>query len=247
MKGGWSNWKISQCSSGCVLKSKGYQERRRTCDNPIPQNTDEGCDGNSYDVVLCDDTPYCGRQQRKTIIQYASKRCELFSSNLPEIDPSGKGLQAPHETHRLWMACAIFCRRQDTGAYYTPRIELNDIGMNAYFPDGTWCHNDGRKNYYCLQHHCLPENFQLGKITKDIWALGEDIPIPGNAVPYSKDFQNLLLNYLSLDEHGRPLLTHIDEKDVNFHLKEDWPNDDYLELPDKARDHRQTNLNSLFM
>jgi len=55
------------------------------------------------------------------------------------------------------MGCAIFCRRKDTGSYYTPRIELNDLGVNPYFPDGTWCHNDGISNYYCLQHHCLPE------------------------------------------------------------------------------------------
>lgn len=55
------------------------------------------------------------------------------------------------------MACAIFCKRKDTDMYYTPRIELNDLGTDPYFPDGTWCHNDGLINYYCLQHHCLPE------------------------------------------------------------------------------------------
>ena len=58
---------------------------------------------------------------------------------------------------RLWMACAVFCRRKDTGSFYTPRVELNDLGADPYFPDGTWCHKDGNKQYYCLHHHCLPE------------------------------------------------------------------------------------------
>lgn len=58
---------------------------------------------------------------------------------------------------RLWMGCAIFCRRKDTKSYYTPRLDLNDLGVDPYFPDGTWCHHDGKMNHYCLQHHCLPE------------------------------------------------------------------------------------------
>ena len=55
------------------------------------------------------------------------------------------------------MACAIFCRRKDNGQYYTPRLDLNDLGVDPYFLDGTWCHNDGKHNYYCQNHHCLPE------------------------------------------------------------------------------------------
>lgn len=55
------------------------------------------------------------------------------------------------------MGCAIFCKRADSGSFYTPRIELNDLGVSPYFPDGTWCHREGSLNYYCLQHHCLPE------------------------------------------------------------------------------------------
>lgn len=58
---------------------------------------------------------------------------------------------------RLWVACAIFCRRKDNGQYYTPRLDLNDLGVDPYFPDGTWCHSDGKHSYYCQNHHCLPE------------------------------------------------------------------------------------------
>lgn len=60
-------------------------------------------------------------------------------------------------TARMWMGCAVFCRRAAGGGFYAPRIELNDAGLDPYFPDGTWCHHDGAQDYYCLQHHCLPE------------------------------------------------------------------------------------------
>lgn len=62
------------------------------------------------------------------------------------------------------MGCSIFCKRKDTGGFFTPRIELNDLGVSPYFPDGTWCHNSGKENYYCLQNHCLPEVIYLYKI-----------------------------------------------------------------------------------
>lgn len=63
-----------------------------------------------------------------------------------------------HFLDRIWMACAIFCQKKDSGIFYTPRIELNDLGVSPYFPDGTWCHRDNNgENYYCRRHHCLPE------------------------------------------------------------------------------------------
>jgi hypothetical protein len=73
------------------------------------------------------------------------------------LDEMGQGMQAPHEANRLWMGCAIFCKRKGTNLFYTPRLELNDLGMDAYLPDGTWCHREDNQNYYCMQHHCLPE------------------------------------------------------------------------------------------
>lgn len=55
------------------------------------------------------------------------------------------------------MGCAIFCKRIDSNSFITPRVELNDLGISPYFPDGTWCYNESGVNYYCLHHHCLPE------------------------------------------------------------------------------------------
>lgn len=90
-------------------------------------------------------------------MEYASEKCKEFSKLLPQLDPEGVGLQAPHEDGRLWMGCAIFCKRGDSGSFYTPRFELNDLNVSPYFPDGTWCHKANGEDYYCLQHHCLPK------------------------------------------------------------------------------------------
>lgn len=54
--GGWGPWKKSSCTSGCIEKSLGYQTKQRYCSNPVPVNTDQGCEGSSYTVGLCDDT-----------------------------------------------------------------------------------------------------------------------------------------------------------------------------------------------
>lgn len=118
-------------------------------------------------------------------------------------------------------------RRKDSGAYYTPRFDLNDLGIDPYFPDGTWCHADETQNFYCLQHHCLPENFEITK--HNIWELGEDIPGSWNARVNPLDEK--IVKYLSIDENGRPLLTHLDSNELSED-NEEWESKDYVDLPD---------------
>lgn len=55
IRGGWSEWKESSCSSGCIEKSKGNVVKRRSCNNPTPVNTDKGCSGPSVEFGLCND------------------------------------------------------------------------------------------------------------------------------------------------------------------------------------------------
>lgn len=59
IQGGWSKWRYEPCSSGCIAKGRGYMAKRRTCNNPRPINTEDGCEGNSYEVVLCKDDKVC--------------------------------------------------------------------------------------------------------------------------------------------------------------------------------------------
>ena len=153
--GGWSSWKATKCKTECLQNSKGYQNQRRECNNPAPVNTDEGCEGPPKIVALCNDNKIC--KSRVDVFEYATQKCQEFSTKLPDLDDNAQGLQAPHEDTRMWMGCSIFCRRKGSGSFYTPRVELNDLGVNPYFPDGTWCHKEENENYYCVQHHCLPE------------------------------------------------------------------------------------------
>lgn len=73
------------------------------------------------------------------------------------ISVNGYGLQASYDNQKIWMSCAIYCKKRGTTSYYAPRIELNDLGINPYYPDGTFCHSDGVESYYCINAHCLPE------------------------------------------------------------------------------------------
>lgn len=227
--GGWSDWRTENCKSGCIQKSQGYIKRRRSCDNPSPKNSD--CIGNSFDVQLCKDEKLCKRK-RKSVTDFATIKCGLFSKKLPELDGKGSGLQAPHEFGRPWMGCAIFCRRKDIASYYTPRIELNDLGLDPYFPDGTWCHYEEGQHYFCRQHHCLPENFHFGKdFSIDIKNDYFNLP-PQNAYPGDRKIPDELIKYLSLDLNGKPLLTTLAPMIIN--PDEEWY-DDYLQLPESAQ------------
>lgn len=146
----WGPWKETQCVSECLRYGKGYQKKRRFCNHPSAS-----CDGPSVSYALCDDEKIC--ESRKSVMDHATQKCKEFSHKLASVDGDGVGLQASYESLRLWMPCAIFCKRKNTTSYFTPRVELNGMGMNPYFPDGTLCHRDENEKYYCIQNHCLPE------------------------------------------------------------------------------------------
>ncbi|CAG9859468.1 unnamed protein product [Phyllotreta striolata] len=226
--GGWGAWQQEACNSGCIEKSLGFTTKRRRCDNPPPLNSDLGCEGSSVKFALCLDNKIC-KTKKVSAVDYASNKCLEFSKVLAELDPMGSGLQAPHEEDRLWMGCSIFCRRADSGTFYTPRIELNDLGISPYFPDGTWCHRSNNINYYCLQHHCLPENFE---IPRDSHQLGEDLQFLQNADPWYFIPQDIK-DYLSVDSNGKPIKTTFPENGASPR-GENWDDNDYIEIPDRS-------------
>ncbi|KAI4481421.1 hypothetical protein M0804_009541 [Polistes exclamans] len=227
-EGGWTDWKVGPCSSGCLQRSTGARQRHRICNNPLPINTEAGCEGLHYDVQLCKDDRLC-KKKHKTTTEFATIRCMEFSEILPELDGKGRGLQAIHESDRPWMACSIFCRRKDIMSYYTPRIELNDLGLDPYFPDGTWCHEEGGQNYFCRQHHCLPENFRFAKNIFDDRKDEKELGLQ-NARPNELKLPDRLIRYFSLGLDGLPLLTSL-PVDLNLPSNDDeWIDKDYIDL-----------------
>ncbi|CAH1981328.1 unnamed protein product [Acanthoscelides obtectus] len=232
--GGWGPWKRGECQSGCIEKSMGYSIKRRFCNNPKPVNSDEGCVGSSMERELCSDKKIC-KAKRQPIVNYASDKCREFAQLLDELDPDGGGLQAPHEEDRLWMGCAIFCKNKDLGTFYTPRIELNDLGVSSYFPDGTWCHRENSMNYYCLQHHCLPENFHFTKASGI-----DDVHLLQNAQP-DQNIPQHVRDYFSLSSKGKPLMKILDNERIYMN-EEEWETDDYVEVPE-LQNHKFERLN----
>lgn len=137
------------CKSACLKASKGVQPITRSC---IKGSI---CDDNFLNLEVCDDKKIC--PTRKTVVEFGTQKCREFSRKLNNVDSKGLGLQAYYEPLKLWMPCTIFCKHKNNTSYFTPRVELNNLGIDGYFPDGTWCHREGNVDYYCLHHHCLPQ------------------------------------------------------------------------------------------
>ncbi|XP_076372987.1 A disintegrin and metalloproteinase with thrombospondin motifs 16-like [Tachypleus tridentatus] len=151
VEGGWSDWQNGQCKSGCIQNSRGFREDRRYCTNPKPKNTETRCVGEPRRVQFCDDSDICHTKIHP--VKYASKKCEEFSTILKKLTKTG--VQARHDNDKKWQACAIFCK-QTTGQWYTPSFELNNMDIETFFPEGTWCHNDGTHDYFCQNRECKP-------------------------------------------------------------------------------------------
>lgn len=230
-KGSWSEWKEGPCASGCLERSNGARVRRRFCQDR-DRKAAAVCKGLHYDVVLCKDERLC-KKKRRTISEFATLKCSIFSDSLAELDGTSKGLQATHEPDKPWMACAIFCRRRDIAAYYAPRVELNDLGLDPYFPDGTWCHAEEGRDYFCRQHHCLPEDFLFGKKlprNDRQHEEGEELG-PQNARNRFGSIADRFIKYLTLGPDGLPLLTSVSRGIASPPNEDEWIDKDYVELP----------------
>lgn len=151
----WSSWTKQKCNSECLKFSKGMQVVSRKC------TIVGSCEGSSESVEICDDRSVCST--RKSVIEYGTQKCREFSRRVSNVDAKSLGLQANYDPLRLWMPCAIFCKHKNSSSYITPRIELNQLGIDPYFPDGTWCNRQGNEDYFCLKHHCLPEVISIFK------------------------------------------------------------------------------------
>ncbi|XP_028176382.1 A disintegrin and metalloproteinase with thrombospondin motifs adt-2-like [Ostrinia furnacalis] len=238
-EGGWGAWREAACRSGCTARARGFRERRRVC------SLAEGCSGTGYDVVLCDDSKVCGKKTRVTAGELASRKCAEFAARVPALDARAGGLQAPHDPTRMWMGCAVFCRRAAGGGFYAPRVELNDAGLDPYFPDGTWCHHDGTQDYYCLQHHCLPENFKM-TAQWHIWELpSEDIGGAFNARAFQTPDEETAAKikaYLSLDDGGVPLVRSAFPPHLPEEPEDNWEVKDYVDIPPAPESDSQPHM-----
>jgi len=212
LAGGWSQWTDQPCKSGCLDQAKGVIASYRDCDSPAPFNVMKRCVGERSKQVLCDDDALC--PLRTTADNYAKNQCQEFSHIVDTIDPSGVGIQAAYSASRPWQSCAIFCKRKDLEVFYTPRLDLNNLpDLNPFYPDGTWCGNDGTMDYYCMQRNCIAQGERAGKAMEDDVITGSIIEILNNA-PHSDDgprpLPHPLQEYFMMDSNGNPVKEEVD-------------------------------------
>ncbi|XP_077550144.1 uncharacterized protein LOC144163187 [Haemaphysalis longicornis] len=179
VSGGWGPWRRDACHSGCLDNARGFSRDRRRCDRPRPRNTARTCRGDALRTKLCDDSKICKRRENPVL--YASRKCAEWKTLVRDL--SSKGAQVRHNPSRPWQACAVYCKINN-GPWYTPRTELNDLG-GSFFPDGSWCHNDGRRDFYCQNHVCQPEpSVAESSKGRSLWLQDVDVePRLGNARP----------------------------------------------------------------
>ncbi|XP_040580138.1 uncharacterized protein [Lepeophtheirus salmonis] len=136
-----------------------YQECKSSCT--------KHSQGKRNVVELCDDTKTC-KGRKKDIGDYAIEKCNEWSKKVGGIVP-GYGRREKHEpTKGTWLACAIFCKNE-AGVWYTPRTELEQLGELPFFPDGVWCHRDGKIDYYCQNSLCLPSSYDFSFLRKTLF------------------------------------------------------------------------------
>jgi len=199
--GTWSDWSYTSCQSGCTPESKGFRTKRRTCQRGRLIHTVAGCKGPTTGMDFCDDSKICS--SRKDADTYASEQCKIFSSYVTGIDSQSPGGQVGYSTKFEWQSCAIYCKRSDTGQWYTPRLELNDMPwLSPYFPDGTFCHQAGSTKFYCQKNTCIEEDARFGK------ADTPELNLLFNAAPKGdEDRESLkqLEKYFTLDKDMNPV------------------------------------------
>ncbi|GFX62562.1 a disintegrin and metalloproteinase with thrombospondin motifs adt-1 [Trichonephila clavipes] len=227
VKGGWSDWDKGKCKSGCVKKSRAVIADKRYCNNPKPKNTEKYCEGDNLRIHFCDDSKLCKKYVEP--VDYAKQRCEFFSKYVPDITPVG--VQVKYNEKRQWQSCAVYCKMK-TGTWYTPRQEFNDRGIDTFFPEGTWCHNDGRTDYFCQNRLCQPPPVKgRALIPGNHYPRGldpeVDVPVLNNAHPKGENrAPKKLQEYFQYNEGKLPPLPGPD--DLGRPKEEDYEIIDYV-------------------
>jgi len=222
----WSAWSYSSCQSGCIIRSKGYITKSRTCQKNTPVSVESNCVGNSLEVQLCDN-PKC--QGYTVPAQYAHAQCRKYrkASKRLKLDIKGQGMQPKHVKDRVDLACTVHCRKVKNNEWYAPMLELNDLAdLSSYFPDGTWCHNDGDTDYFCRKNKCVSSN--RGARAEKV----PDLGVSNNARPDGEYFiPKEVEKYFTLNAEGNPVSFNTQPKDNNEAREEEWKVVDYINLP----------------
>ncbi len=159
----------------------------------------------------CNLAPTC--PVTKTASEFASDACQHFRENGDArlvTRLTGEGVQADHDSDRPKHACTVYCKQGRTPDLYSPQTEFADNpSINLFFPDGSWCHNDGTVNYHCVQHVCTSEATHRGGRADT----GKDIPLMMNAIPDDVQIKTPE-EELTADASGKPKANNVNINNI---------------------------------
>ena len=94
--------------------------------------------------------------------------------------------------------------------------ENDDIDL--FFPDGTWCHNEGNEDYFCLKHQCVSES-QSRQPRKN--SDKPEVQILQNAQIEGNEPHKTVLEYFTVDKNGNPKSEAKPKSDKDSHKDDD--------------------------
>jgi hypothetical protein len=151
------------------------------------------------------------------------------------IDEIGDGslgsAQGIHDVADPKTACRIYCKKaKGKKGYYSPAVRVAGSERSkelAYFPDGTYCHSDGKKDYYCLNDNCLAEGAR-GSRSHD--ESNYNLLSGANTVPESLNQYMTLGDDLKSKAGGSPVVDDKTIKNAEKEEEEKTTDKDYVEI-----------------
>jgi hypothetical protein len=172
------------------------------------------------------------------VTQFANDACATYQKKNTRlaIGLTGNGKQMNHRPNRPEQACTIYCEQSRSHEFLSPQPyfgEKDDIDL--FFPDGTWCHNDGSEDYFCLKHQCISES-QSRQPRKN--SDKPEVQIFQNAQIEDNEPDKTVIEYFTVDKDGNPKSEAIPKSDKDSHKdddKTDFDQDDEINPQKRKR------------
>lgn len=237
----WTKWSdYGRCENGCIQDSLGYQRRTRFCIYPSNSPAGSTCHGPAYQVKTCTRPAPCDSGY-PTAIEFASNACKTYMDKNTRLSLAltGDGVQLSYRQYRIEQACTIYCAQVRSTEYLSPQPyfgERDDIDL--YFPDGTWCNNDGSEDFFCLKHQCVSESQSRQPRKND----KIEVEIFQNAQENETVPDQDVVDYFTVDEAGNPKNEAPPPSDKNAYPDDQFIQDDELEITKRSPRHHNRDL-----
>ena len=149
----FSDFKSRGCHSGCLAGSVGVEKFKRFCTKKVGNSISlsTGCKGDTVKMEVCDYSCPGGKQQ--DVKAFAKEQCQKFARVVPNLDAAST---AGYQKHGEFSGCIIYCSEKG-GSIRSWAPSLTATDMSPFFPDGTFCHEEAGKKFFCMSGSCVPE------------------------------------------------------------------------------------------